>query len=207
MEGATSKASGSRAARCAGPGGKKATFAEACSLARRRGPVRLGPAPRRTSSGFHGETGGCQFAQVAVDVETGVIKVEKVVAVHDAGRIIDPLTARSQVNGGVIQGISYALFEERRLDRATGDMVNPTFDTYRIARHAATAPRSTSSSCRWTSASTTSGMMGLGEPATVPTAAAVANAVFNAIGVRVRELPMTPARVLAALAAAKGGGK
>ena len=89
---------------------------------------------------------GCQFAQVAVDVETGVVRVEQVVAVHDAGRIVNPLTARSQVNGGVIQGISYALFEERRLDRAQGDMVNPTFDTYRIARHGRTAPRSTSSS-------------------------------------------------------------
>ena len=74
-----------------------------------------------------GEIAGCQFAQVAVDVETGVIARREGRRRPRRGRIvIDPLTARSQVNGGVIQGISYALFEERRLDRAQGDMVNPT---------------------------------------------------------------------------------
>jgi xanthine dehydrogenase YagR molybdenum-binding subunit len=147
-----------------------------------------------------------QFAQVAVDVETGVVRVERVVAVHDAGRIIDRLTARSQVNGGVIQGISFALFEEKRLDRATGDMVNPTYDTYRIAGMA-DCPEIEVEFLDMDNGINNAGMMGLGEPATVPTAAAVANAVFNATGVRVRELPMTPARVLAALKAAREGAQ
>ena len=139
-------------------------------------------------------------------METGVVKVEKVVAVHDAGRIVDALTARNQVNGGVIQGISYALFEERRLDRGTGDLVNPTFDTYRILGMA-DCPEIDVYLMPMDNGANNVGMMGLGEPATVPTAAAVGNAVFNAIGVRVREIPMTPARVLAALSSAKGGVK
>ena len=90
------------------------------------------PERRRNYDGFHRETAGCQFADVAVDTDTGVVRVERVVAVHDAGRIIDRLTSRSQVIGGVIQGISYALHEDRRMDRNLGDMVNPTFDTYKI---------------------------------------------------------------------------
>ena len=140
---------------------------------------------------------------MAVDVETGVIRVEKVVAVHDAGRIVDTLTARSQVVGGVIQGVSYALYEERLLDGATGDMVNPTFDTYRITGMM-DCPEIDVVLTSIESGFNNAGMMGLGEPATVPTAAAVGNAVFNATGVRVREIPMTPARVLAAL---RGGAR
>ncbi len=180
-----------------GPGDKKATFAQACS---RLGPEGLSVTGQRRPNydGFHGDTAGCQFAQVAVDVETGVVRVEKVVAVHDAGRIVDALTARSQVNGGVIQGVSYALYEDRQLDRATGDMVNPTFDTYRIAGMN-DCPEIDVVLTSIESGFNNAGLMGLGEPATVPTAGAVANAVANAIGARVYELPITPARVLAAL--------
>jgi xanthine dehydrogenase YagR molybdenum-binding subunit len=190
-----------------GPGGKETTFRAACSLLGGEGLSVSGQRrPNDKESAFHGETGGVQFARVAVDVETGVVRVEKVVAVHDAGRIVDTLTARNQVNGGVIQGISYALFEERRLDRGTGDMVNPTHDTYRILG-AADCPEIDVVFVKMDNGINNAGMMGLGEPATVPTAAAVANAVFNATGARVRELPMTPARVLAALEAARGGGR
>ena len=185
-----------------GPNGRSATFEQACGLL---GPEGLSVSGRRRPNyeGFHGDTAGCQFAQVAVDVETGVIRVEKVVAVHDAGRIVDTLTARSQVVGGVIQGVSYALYEERLLDGATGDMVNPTFDTYRITGMM-DCPEIDVVLTSIESGFNNAGMMGLGEPATVPTAAAVGNAVFNATGVRVREIPMTPARVLAAL---RGGAR
>jgi xanthine dehydrogenase YagR molybdenum-binding subunit len=106
----------------------------------------------------------------------------------------------------VIQGVSYALFEERRLDRGQGDMVNPTYDTYRIVG-SSDCPEIEVVFVDVANGNNNVGMMGLGEPATVPTAAAVANAVHNAIGVRVREIPMTPARVLAALRGANGGGK
>ncbi|HYB91266.1 MAG TPA: xanthine dehydrogenase family protein molybdopterin-binding subunit, partial [Candidatus Binataceae bacterium] len=82
--------------------------------------------------GFYNQQGGCQFAEVEVDVETGIVRVLKVVAVHDAGRIIDPLTARNQINGGVLMGVGYALFEARRMDPQTGLMVNPTMDDYKL---------------------------------------------------------------------------
>lgn len=187
-----------------GPGGKTTSFGQACSLLGAEGATVTGRR-RPNYAGFQGTVGGVQFARVAVDVETGVIRVEKVVAVHDAGRIVDRLTARSQVNGGVIQGISYALYEERLLDRTSGDMVNPTLDTYRICGMA-DCPEIDVVFLDVANGMNNAGIMGLGEPATVPTAAAVANAVFNAIGVRLRELPMTPARVLGALAAARKGG-
>ena len=188
-----------------GPGGKETSFEKACSALGPDGVATSGKR-RKNWSAFTQWTGGCQFAAVAVDVETGVVRVERVVAVHDAGRIVDPLTARSQVNGGVIQGISYALFEERRLDRGTGDLVNPTYDTYRILGMA-DCPEIDVVFMPMDGGRNNVGMAGLGEPATVPTAAAVANAVYNAIGVRVRRLPMTPARVLAALRDAKGGAR
>ena len=184
------------------PGGKSTTWAKACSLVGPEGLRVQGERRRNWSSPFR-ETAGCQFAQVAVDTETGVITVEKVVAVHDAGRIVDTMTARSQVNGGVIQGISYALYEEKHLDRAGGDMVNPTFDTYRIMG-IKDCPAIDVVLTSVASGYNNTGMMGLGEPATVPTAGAVANAVYNAIGVQVTELPMTPARVLAALERRQG---
>ncbi len=182
---------------CHGPGDEKATFAKACALLGEDG-LRVRGSRRRNFDAAYRETAGCQFARVAVDTETGVIEVEKVVAVHDCGVIVDSLTARSQVNGGVIQGISYALFEEKRTDRSLGDMVNPTFDTYRIMG-IEDCPEIDVVLTSVVSGYSNTGMMGLGEPATVPTAGAVANAVYNAIGVQVTELPMTPARVLEAL--------
>jgi len=143
--------------------------------------------------------GGVQFAAVRVDTETGIIHVERVVAVHDCGRPLNPLALESQINGGVLQGISYALYENRVLDRGRGLMLNPNFEQYKIlgAREVPQIDVVLIEEYRGLS-STDAG--GIGEPSTVPTAGAVANAVHNAIGVRVRELPMTPARVLAALA-------
>jgi xanthine dehydrogenase YagR molybdenum-binding subunit len=149
-----------------------------------------------------GGYGGVQFAAVAVDTETGVVQVERVVAVHDCGRPLNPLALESQINGGVLQGISYALYENRVLDRGRGLMLNANFETYKIlgARETPEIEVVLLEEYRGRS-STDAG--GIGEPATVPTAAAIANAIYNATGARVRELPMTPARVLAALAAAK----
>lgn len=153
---------------------------------------------RRNWESALGETAGCQFAEVSVDTETGVVRVDRVVAIHDCGKVINELASRSQVNGGVIQGISYALYEERLLDKNQGDMVNPTFDTYKIMGMK-DCPQIDVVMTSVIAGYNNAGMMGLGEPATVPTAAAVANAVYNALGVQVTELPMTPKRVLAAL--------
>jgi len=150
--------------------------------------------------GFRQGQAGCQFAEVEVDTETGVVRVLKVVAVHDAGRIIDPLTARSQVNGGVLMGISFALFEERRLDLQTGLMVNPTMDDYKLIG-SLDAPEIEAIFVEVANGVNNTGVLGLGEPTHVPTAGAIACAVYDAIGVPIRSLPITPDRVLQALKA------
>ena len=144
--------------------------------------------------------GGVQFVQVVVDTQTGVIHVERVVAVHDCGRPINPLGVENQINGGVIQGLSYALFENRILDRQTGVMVNSNLEQYKIAG-SKDMPQIEPVMIEQYLGRSSTDAYGIGEPATVPTAAAIANAVYNAIGVRVREIPMTPAVVLKALAA------
>ncbi|MFZ0890104.1 MAG: molybdopterin cofactor-binding domain-containing protein, partial [Candidatus Binataceae bacterium] len=149
-------------------------------------------------SGYRNDQAGCQFAEVEVDIETGVTRVLKVVAVHDAGRIIDPLTARSQVNGGVLMGVSFALFEERRLDPQTGLMVNPTMDDYKLIG-ALDTPEIEAIFVEVANGVNNTGVMGLGEPVHVASAAAVACAVYDAIGVPVRSLPITPDKVLKAL--------
>ncbi len=141
---------------------------------------------------------GIQFAEVEVDTGTGIIKVKRMFAVHDCGRPMDRLTLENQINGGIIQGISYALFEDRRLDRNTGVMVNPNLESYKIAG-SLDVPIIESHILNVNLGQSSTGAIGIGEPATIPTAAAIANAVYHAIGVRIRELPMTPARVLAAL--------
>lgn len=142
--------------------------------------------------------GGVQFAEVAVDTETGIIRVERVLAVHDCGRPMNLLSLESQVNGGILQGISYALFEDRRLDRNTGIMVNPNLEEYKVIG-AKDMPHIEVHFIEDYLARSSTDAGGIGEPAKIPTAAAVANAVYNAIGVRIYELPMTPARVLAAM--------
>ena len=137
---------------------------------------------------------GCQFAEVEVDTETGQVQVMRIVAVQDCGLVLDRLTTESQVNGAVIQGLSYALFEDRVMDPVTGHLLNRNLENYKIAG-ALESPQIevilTDQPER--------GVIGIGEPPTVPTAAAIANAVYNAIGVRIRSLPMTPDKVLMAL--------
>jgi xanthine dehydrogenase YagR molybdenum-binding subunit len=145
--------------------------------------------------------GGIQMADVAVDVETGLVKIEKMVAVQDCGLIIDMLTARSQVHGALIMGISYALSEERVLDPHTGQLLNGDMEFYKLPGigdvgdlevHMMTGPGYDER-----------GVIGLGEPPVISPGAAISNAVANAIGVRVPYLPLTPDRVLDALE--KGG--
>jgi len=143
---------------------------------------------------------GAQFADVEVDVETGVVRVLRIVAVHDAGRIINPTLAESQVEGGVIQGIGFALFEERMLDGATGAPLNANLHDYKIPTigdvpridvELLDVPDPTANH---------TGARGLAEPPIIPTAPAIANAIADALGgVEMTELPMTPWRVLGAM--------
>jgi xanthine dehydrogenase YagR molybdenum-binding subunit len=138
--------------------------------------------------------GGVQFAEVEVDTETGFVKVRKVLCVQDCGLIVNKLTCETLIHGGIIMGLGYALYEERVMDSTTGVVLNPNFETYKLPNFADVPdievilmdmPER--------------GVIGVGEPCTIPTASAIANAVANALGVRVSSLPITPARVLAAL--------
>ena len=135
--------------------------------------------------------GGVQFAQVAVDTETGAVHVERVVAVQDCGRPMNPLQIESQVQGGILQGISYALFEDRILDRHTGHMLNANLEQYKIVGAQETPVIEVHLLENYQGMSSTDAY-GIAEPSNIATAPAIANAVYNAIGVRVRRLPMTP---------------
>lgn len=138
--------------------------------------------------------GGVQFAEVEVDEETGRVRVIKIVAVQDCGLVVDKLTAESQVLGAVTQGIGYALLENRVMDNLTGLMLNPNMEDYKVPG-ALEIPEID----LVLQDMPERGVIGIGEPPVIPTAGAIANAVANALGVRIRELPITPDRVLNAL--------
>ncbi len=144
--------------------------------------------------GGEGHSEGAQFVELTVDAETGVIRVERIIAIQACGRVICRKTAENQIIGAVAQGISYALFENRLLDRNTGSMVNADLEFYKIA-----GPSDVGhiEPILWTKGQT--GVRSLGEPPTIPTSGAIAGAVYNAIGSPVRSLPITPDKVLAAL--------
>jgi xanthine dehydrogenase YagR molybdenum-binding subunit len=141
--------------------------------------------------------GGVQIADVSVDTETGMVKMNRVVAVQDCGLVINPKTAESQCFGAVLLSISGALTEERILDPVTGRLLNANMEFYKltgigdvgeIVVHLNTEPEHDKR-----------GVIGLGEPPVIGGIAAIANAVANAIGVRVPVVPLTPDKVLAAL--------
>ncbi len=146
--------------------------------------------------------GGVQMAEVSVDTETGIVKVDKMVAVQDVGLVISLKTAESQVYGAMIMGTSYALFEEKIMDQNTGRMVNPNMEFYKLA--GITDVGNMVVHMLSNNTQDDRGVIGLGEPPVISPGAAIANAVANAIGVRVSSLPLTPDRVLAALEK-KGG--
>ena len=149
--------------------------------------------------GKHG-IGGVQFAEISVDIETGRVKAERIVAVHDCGRPINPMLTKSQVTGGVIQGVSFALYEERRLDPASGQQLNAGIDTYKMTGSFET-PTIEVHLIEQLGGHSSTDARGIAEPANVATAAALANAFYNATGKRIRTLPMSPVNVLAAVRA------
>jgi xanthine dehydrogenase YagR molybdenum-binding subunit len=171
----------------------------------------------RRETVFHGEraglpgdryafnTFGAHFAEVEVNVETGRIRVVKYAAAQDSGQIVNTLTAESQVIGGITQGLGAGLFEERVMDDATGNPVNPNLRDYKIPTSLDIPEITIDFVPVFDLASNSLGVKGLGEPSRVPSSAAIANAVYNAIGVHVREIPMTPKRVLEALKRKEAG--
>jgi xanthine dehydrogenase YagR molybdenum-binding subunit len=177
------------------------TWAQACAKLGAMPITVRGKHPGPGSLGSQG-VGGVQMADVSVDMETGVVKLNKLVAVQDCGLIIDMKTAESQVYGAMIMGVCWALYEEKVMDAKTGRMLNPNMEFYKLAGiadigelvvHMMTGKGYDER-----------GVIGLGEPPAVSPGAAISNAVANAIGVRVPSLPLTPDRVLAALEK-KGG--
>src|SRR6476620_7674169 len=146
-------------------------------------------------------TSGVQFAEATVDVETGIVKVTRILAIQDCGLVVDKLTAEHQALGGVIAAINFALFEDRLLDRVTGQMVNPNMEWYLLAGMS-DVPKIDIVLNNMPER----GVIGIGEPPTVSTASAIANAVRNATGATIRSLPLHPHKVLAALDQEKAGG-
>jgi xanthine dehydrogenase YagR molybdenum-binding subunit len=143
--------------------------------------------------------GGVDYVELAVDTETGRIHVEKVFGAHDCGRPINPTGVISQINGGILQGISYALFEQRIMDQNAGYMLNADLESYKILG-AREVPEIEIELVENYIALSSTDAAGIGESAGIITlAAAIGNAFYNATGVRLRKLPMTPANVLAAL--------
>ena len=145
--------------------------------------------------------GGVQVADVSVDMETGIVTMNKMVAVQDCGLIIDPKLAESQVYGAMIMGICSALWEERVYDQMTGDYLNADMEFYKLAGVGDIGELVVH---MMTGVYDDRGVIGLGEPPAISPMAAISNAVFNAIGERVSTVPLTPDRVLAALEK-KGG--
>lgn len=180
------------------------TFQQACGMIV-EDEIDVTESRRANFEGYSGTNAGVQIAEVDVDTETGEVRVRRVAAVADAGKIINPMLAESQVRGGVIQGVSYALFERKIMDSIEGRMVNADFENYKILG-AVDCPQIDVEFLDVYMGRNNTNVMGLGEPPIVATAAAVANAVYNAIGVRVSSLPITPKKVLAALAEKEARG-
>jgi len=148
-------------------------------------------------------TFGVHVVEVAVDVETGEVVVERVAAIHDVGRIINPLGASSQVEGGIIQGIGHTLSEDRLLDPETGRVLTSTFDAYRMPTIADVPEIVCEFVDKPDTHLTNLGSKGLGEPPIVPVSAAIANAIRDATGAEIHELPISREEMLRALEAAK----
>jgi xanthine dehydrogenase YagR molybdenum-binding subunit len=144
-------------------------------------------------------TSGVQFAEVEVDTVTGRVRVVRVVAAHDSGRIMNPQTFTSQIEGGVIQGLGVALVEDRVIDHRYGTVMNPDLEWYKLPTNADVPEIVNILIDIPDTRANTTGAKGAGEPGIIPTAAAIANAVADAIGMPITELPITPARVLEAL--------
>lgn len=180
---------------------KKISWADACKKLGPKTIETLGKQPDRNGGKLADSgVGGVSMAAVEVDTETGVVSIDKMVLVQDIGLVINLKTAESQVYGAMIQGVAWALYEERIYDQPTGHHLNADMEFYKLSGigdigefevHIVQGDYDDR------------GVIGLGEPPAISPGAAISNAVANAIGVRVPTLPLTPDKVLAALS--KGG--
>jgi CO/xanthine dehydrogenase Mo-binding subunit len=134
--------------------------------------------------------------EVEVDIETGIVKVLRVIAAHDVGKAINPMACEQQVEGAVVMGISNTLYEEFKMDN--GRILNDTLADYKLATMQE-LPEIIPILVESVQQGGPFGAKGIGEPAAAPTAPAIANAIYNAIGIRIKELPITPEKILSAL--------
>jgi len=144
-----------------------------------------------------------QAAEVEVDIETGVVKVLKVVSAHDVGKAINPMSCEQQIEGSVITGLSNALFEEFKKDK--GRILNDSLSDYKVATMEDIPEIVPILIEDESNKDPVSLVKGVGEPATAPIAPAISNAIYDAVGIRIKDLPITPDKVLAALKAKKEG--
>jgi len=146
-------------------------------------------------------TFGAQCVEVEVDIETGQIDVLQVVASHDCGRIVNPTMVDSQVIGAITQGLGFGLMEERVVDSRYGVVLNPNLEWYEVPTVMDIPPIQHAAHGVPDPEANPTGAKGIGEPPLIPTAPALANAIFDAVGVRMREAPITRQRLLEALRA------
>lgn len=137
-----------------------------------------------------------QIAEVEVDTETGEVRVLKIAAAHDCGKAINPLLVEGQIEGGISMGLGYGLMEEMVLEG--GEVKNPQFTDY-ILPTALDMPEIDVAIVEEPVPTGPFGAKGVGEPSLIPTAPAIINAICDAVGVRIRDLPATPSKILAAL--------
>jgi len=135
------------------------------------------------------------FVKLGVDPKTGKVKLLKVVTTGDNGKVISPKTARSQMLGGVVGGIGMALTEQVQIDHTTGQIINSSFGTYQVPLHSMIPPIDVWFVDKPDYNVNSIGAKGLGEIALIGFSAAVANAVYNATGKRLRDLPITPEKI------------
>jgi len=152
--------------------------------------------PNADSRKFSSHAYNVNFVEAHVHKATGMVKIARVVSAVDGGKILNPITARSQIIGGVVWGIGMALTEEGVLDHRYGKYVNANFGDYHVATHADVPQVEVIFIDKKDPVTNPMGTKGIGEVGIVGVAAAVANAVFNATGVRVRNLPITPDKLI-----------
>jgi len=176
----------------AGEAGNRRSWKDACALLPAEGLSERGKWKHQLAgNGVH----GAQAAKVRVDLKTGAVEVLEMVGMQDCGLPLNHLALRSQLNGGMITALGYALLEERVVDAELGLLLNANMEDYKIPG----AMEIPLMKAIVDTGDERQVVIGMAEPAVIPGAAAIANAVFNACGARVRELPITPDKVLAAL--------
>ena len=144
---------------------------------------------------------GAQFCEVEVNTRTGEVRLLRFLGAHDSGRVLNRLTYDNQLFGGIVMGVGFGMTEERVLDRQTGKMANANFHDYKIPTMMDVALSHVNAPIdRPDTEFNTTGTKGLGEPATIPTAAAIANAVCDAIGIRVTDTPLNPTQLVRLIA-------